>query len=456
MKHNREPCPNMDYSATEPSHWSVTELNQRIRENLEEGFAFVRVRGEVQGWKLASSGHGYFTLGDGASLIRAVIWRTTLRRLSELPKEGAEVLVSGRITTYPQRGEYQLVVEGCRLAGAGLEREKLLQLHARLAAEGLFDAERKRPLPFWPKVVGVVTSPDGAAIHDIIKVLSDRHPGFHLLLSPARVQGNEAPEEIARALAALNADGRAEVIICGRGGGASEDLAAFNSEIVVRAIAACPVPVVSAVGHEVDLTLADLVADQRAATPSAAAEMVLPTRRSLEEGLNTLRERLLRAESLFLQRKSQLLEETRRRLRHPRHRLDEGRFRCEEAMQRLPEAMGRFLERKQLKTALLREGLNQQGKHLPLRWPHARLALLKNQLNLDRLLAEHRARLTRLQARLEAANPHAVLHRGYALIRDDRGRLLRQPSQCHPGDLLTLQLDCGQIDVQVIETRIKP
>ncbi|MBF0126979.1 MAG: exodeoxyribonuclease VII large subunit, partial [Magnetococcales bacterium] len=255
---------------------TVTQLNEGIREILEEGFPYLQVRGEITDWKIHPSGHIYFSLMDTQSRIRAVVWRGNRARIATLPKAGDAVLVTGRIAVYTPRGEYQLIVEGLRLDGAGGEREKMRLLHARLSAEGVFDQARKRPIPFLPAAIGVVTSASGAALHDISRTLERRFPSCHLILAHARVQGEGAPEEIVLALERLIVDGRAEVIICGRGGGSVEDLAAFNSELLLRAIAASPVPVISAVGHEVDLTLADLVADWRAATPSAAAERVLP------------------------------------------------------------------------------------------------------------------------------------------------------------------------------------
>ncbi|MBF0340630.1 MAG: exodeoxyribonuclease VII large subunit, partial [Magnetococcales bacterium] len=271
---------------------TVSQLNEEIRYLLEEGYPYLQVRGEITDWKMAPSGHIYFSLMDAQARIRAVIWKATRFRITALPRSGDAVIVTGRISVYPPRGEYQLVVEGLRPDGAGGEREKLLLLHARLAAEGLFEPGRKRPLPLLPRAVGVVTSASGAAIHDITRTLDRRFPGYHLILVHARVQGEGAPEEIVRALRRLAEDGRAEVILCGRGGGSAEDLAAFNSEIVVRAIAASPMPVISAVGHEIDTTLADLVADARASTPSAAAEMILPEADMLLARLNNCASRL--------------------------------------------------------------------------------------------------------------------------------------------------------------------
>ncbi|MBF0124095.1 MAG: exodeoxyribonuclease VII large subunit [Magnetococcales bacterium] len=386
---------------------TVTALNERIRETLEQSFPYVKVQGEVVSIRQPASGHIYLTLIDATSQIRAVVWRTTVRRLTTPLVEGHRFLITGHVDAYPPRGEYQLVIEGVQAVGAGLERERLLQLHARISAEGLFDGARKRPLPLLPATIGVVTSASGAALQDIIKVLKERCAGVCLLLAPATVQGAQAPLAIAAALHQLNQDGRAEVILCGRGGGSADDLSAFNSEEVVRAIATSAIPVISAVGHEIDLTLADLVADQRAATPSAAAEMAMADSNSLALQLAGLRHRLQRSIQSLCRHNRQILTSQQLRLRHPRQLIDHHRRRCDELLERLMNA----------------RSIPQQKRHY----------------------------LISLQQRLMALAPQAILRRGYAIVTTEDGNLVRHSDQIGVGTSLHVALAQAALRVVVTE-----
>ncbi len=430
---------------------SVAELTHMIRGLLEDAFPHVRVRGEISTLRKPSSGHLYFTLGDGEAQIRAVVWRTGAARLPAPPRDGDAVLVTGRLAVYPPRGEYQLIVEGLESAGSGDERERLLQLHARLAREGLFEESRKRSLPLLPGVVGVVTSPGGAVIHDIIQVLERRFPGFHLLLAPARVQGEEAPAEIVRALAALNADGRAEVIICGRGGGSAEDLAAFNTEIVVRAIAGSRAPVISAVGHEVDITLADLAADLRCPTPSVAAERVLPERAVLLERIAALDRRLVRAMAGLLERQRQRLRLARARIIDPRRRLEAARQRTDELGERLLRALQVRIQSRHVRLDGLTDRLTvwPTGAWLPLRRQRLAISTRGLQRAMQSQLAGRRQRLSAAQARLRSLDPGSILARGYAIVRDGQGRILRSPATLAPRDPLHITLADGAVTARV-------
>ena len=434
---------------------SVAELNERIRDLLESELPFVRVRGEITDLRAPASGHLYFSLIDGESRIRAVVWRATRRRLNHPPGNGDAVLVTGRVAVYAPRGEYQLVVEGLRADGAGTERERFLKLYRRLAEEGLFEESRKRPLPFLPRVIGVVTSGSGAALHDIIRVLDHRFPDYLLLLAPARVQGAEAPGEIAAALNRLVADGRAQVIICGRGGGSAEDLATFNSETVCRAIAACPIPVVSAVGHEVDLTLADLAADLRAPTPSAAAERIMPEKRTLAASVATLRERNIQAVAGHLRRHRLRWQVLQKGVVHPRRTIDAARFRCDELSQRLVAAASRLTGRQQAALVGIDQRLalwrhNRALTRCRTRTDHGREALARA---MGHDLARHRQRLESLTTRLRAVSPLAVLERGYALVRDGTGGVVRNTDRLHPGDSIHVTLAAGALDAQIIQVR---
>lgn len=276
---------------------SITEISRALKQTVEQRFGFVRVRGELSGVKRAASGHVYLALKDEKAVLDGVMWRGTADRLSFRPEDGLEVVASGKLTTYPGRSKYQIVIESLEIAGEGALLALLEKTRARLAAEGLFAPERKRQLPFLPRRIGVVTSPTGAVIRDILHRLADRFPS-HVAVWPVLVQGQGAAEQVAAAVRgfhALPAGERPDLLIVARGGGSIEDLWAFNEEVVVRAIAASPIPTISAVGHETDTTLADFAADRRAPTPTAAAEMAVPVRRELAATLDDLAARKKRA-----------------------------------------------------------------------------------------------------------------------------------------------------------------
>ena len=437
---------------------SVAELNERIRALLEEGFPHVRVRGEISDLRAPASGHVYFQLIDRQSRLRAVVWRGTRARLGMIPRSGEAVMVTGRIVVYPPRGEYQLIVEAMRPDGAGAERERFLRLFSQLKAEGLFDEKNKRPLPFLPQTIGVVTSASGAAIHDILKVLERRFPGFHLILCHATVQGDQAPAEICAALDTLVRDGRSQVIICGRGGGSADDLSCFNTEIVARAIANSPIPVVSAVGHEVDLTLADLAADARAPTPSAAAERVMPDRGPLVARINTLQQRLFQGLRNQHKKEQQRLDHLRNRMRHPQRHLEQNRLRCDELTQRLILAAHPPLRRHQQTLAALANRLHA--------WPNsgyfvlrrARLGHAKEQLPTAarHLLARHRQGVLNLVARLEGVSPVAILQRGYAIVRDQKEQIVRDSQTLTRGEILRITLSRGTLEAVITQIEEPP
>lgn len=433
---------------------TVTQINEQIRTLLEDAFPFVRVRGEISDLHQPPSGHIYFTLVDAQSRIRAVVWRGSRPRLRLVPRAGESVLVTGRVAAYSPRGEYQLVVEGMQSGGGGTERERFLQLFATLQAEGLLADARKKPLPFLPETIGVVTSASGAAIHDIMRVLDTRFPGYHLLLAHARVQGEGAIEEIVAALQGLIADGRAQVIICGRGGGSAEDLAAFNSEAVARAIAASPIPIISAVGHEVDLTLADLVADFRAATPSAAAERVMPEKRVLLANLSDLRQRLLRAALAQVVSYRTQVQMRQQRLLHPRRRLEFFRVRCDDLLQRILSAEQYALVRRRQRLDSVQNRLSLWGRGAFLGLLHTRFRHLSERLNrgIGHHLHRSRQRVVVLESRLHGVSPLAVLQRGYGIIYDSSGRVLRRADTVSVGEQLQIVLAQGAL-VAVVHSR---
>jgi exodeoxyribonuclease VII large subunit len=413
---------------------SVSELTHRLQEVLEDRFPAVWVEGEISNYRLYGSGHAYFTLKDAESQIRAVLFRNRGRRIKFEPADGLHVMAFGSIEVYPQRGEYQLVIELLEPKGLGALQLAFDQLKTRLQAEGLFDQARKRELPRFPRKIGVVTSPSGAAIRDILRVIGRRFGDLHIVIAPARVQGDGAAEEIAHGLRDLNALGGVDVIIVGRGGGSLEDLWAFNEEIVARAIAASKVPVVSAVGHEVDYTIADFVADLRAPTPSAAAELVVREKQAVVDTLAQLRARL---ERFAL-----------RPLRDLERRVDELAARLRREMR---NELGRANHRVTLATRALRASD-----------PVARVA--RDRHRLDSLQARmvtllHRRRdraryaLQTAVGRLDSLSPLAVLGRGYSLTRTPAGDIVHSPAQVRVGDVIRVLLQRGSLDARVTETR---
>lgn len=410
----------------------MAQLNRRARALLEREVGSVWVEAEVVDATRARSGHLYFTLADadGQAQVSAVMWKGQAMRYGALVERGLTLLAHGRVTLYEPRGSYQLVVDRVEEAGAGLKARRLAELRARLEAEGLFDPGRKRPLPQIPRCVGLVTSRSGAAIRDVIKVASRRFP-VRLLLAHAQVQGEAAPAEIAAALARLARVAEVEVVIVGRGGGSSEDLDAFNSEAVVRAIAAHPVPVVSAVGHEIDVTLADLAADRRAATPSEAAEIVAPEIEGLREQLAEVRADLAKVARLRLAAaRDRLARRTvRLRSRDPRVRLRQGLERLSRARERLARWPELALSRARGDLAAASEGMH--------RWP-------------EPTLARAAGRLGALAARLDALSPLASLERGYSIVRrlPDRS-VVRAADQAPPGTRVDVTLSGGSLECTV-------
>ena len=390
--------------------WTVTELTARIRHRLESDARLqqVWVRGEINSCKRHSSGHLYFTLQDEGASLRCVMFRSAARHLPFLPEDGMAVVAAGRIGVYEPGGVYQLYVETLEPDGLGALYLALEQRKRRLQQEGLFDPARKRPLPRLPRCIGVVTSADGAALRDIIRVATRRNPRVRLVVAPVPVQGEGAAEAIAAAIRRFDRWGQADVLIVGRGGGAREDLWAFNEEVVVRAVAAASVPVISAVGHEVDVTLCDLAADVRAPTPSAAAELAVPEWAPLVERVQELHQRLAAA--------------TRARLREARHHL--ARLAASRGLQHPRDR----LERQRQRVQDLHRELARQGRlHL----------------------ARERQRLEAAAGRLQALSPLAVLARGYSITRDAAGRIVRDAAAVTPGDPIEVLLARGRLQARV-------
>lgn len=438
-----------------PRALSVREAVELANRTLERGVASVWVEGEVSGLSLPRSGHAYFTLKDASAALPCAMWATSLRRIRFRLEEGQRLRVLGRMGIYANTGRFQFYVERAEPAGLGELTLALEQLKAKLADEGLFAPERKRPLPPWPRIVGVVTSPSGAAVHDIVKVIRRRMP-TRVLLSPAKVQGPEAPYELTTALRRLCRVPGVDVIILGRGGGSLEDLWAFNHEGLARAVASCPIPVVSAVGHEVDVTICDLVADRRAATPSHAGELVVPDRAALLERVHDRQRRLLRA----VERRTLDLGA---RLHGASNRLERwGRGWARREREHLDDARRRLIHEIEGELEHHRERLDALARRLDAVHPRARIAAERRRLHeLERrlvragkgLTSEHRPRLARAAGKLDALSPLAVLARGYALVDDPaRGRLIRDAADVEIGDPLRVRLARGSVDVEVRAT----
>lgn len=437
---------------------SVTALTRLIKETLGDRFPAVWVKGELSGFKRSDRGHLYFSLKDGTTaLLDCVMWKTAAGRLTFEPRDGTEVEAFGAISVYEPRGRYQLVVEHVRPGGLGALLLALEELKRRLQAEGLFDPARKRPLPRYPMRIGLVTSPVGAAVHDLVKVLQSRWPPIGIVLAPVRAQGEGAAQEIAAAIERFNHYMKVDLLIVGRGGGSLEDLWAFNEEMVVRAIAASALPVMTAIGHEVDWTLADLVADVRAATPSNAAEIAVRDHREV-------RHHIAMGEARGSRALRQTLESRRRRLRELTEKY--GFRRQRDALgfwqQRVDDLLERLQARARDVLAAARRRLGAVETRYGLReWPRT-LAARRGDVgtSLERLAAAvaaltraRRDRVTGFQDRLRALSPRLVLERGYCLVRRPDGTLLRAADGLAVGDSITIELARGEADARVEAVR---
>ncbi len=437
---------------TAPRVLTVAELARRIQHALEGGLDGVWVVGEISNFRAAPSGHYYFTLKDEEAQLAAVLFRSAAARIRFRPSDGLEVVAGGRVRLYEARGTLQLYVESLEPRGLGALRLQLQQLRDKLAAEGLLAAERKRPLPYLPRCVGVVTALGGAAIHDILTMLRARFPNLRVIVRPVRVQGLGAEREIAAGIHEIGAVPEVEVLIVGRGGGSVEDLWAFNDESVARAIAGCRVPVVSAVGHEIDVTIADLVADARAPTPTAAAELVVPLERELVAKLEEHRRALERALERHLERGYRIVRSLRARLRDPRGAIRSAGARTIEIRLRLLRAARRAL-------AGSRESVIGFEQRLLFSSPARRVAGDRARIEeaVPRLSASmrHRAaiareRLARLAASLSSLSPLGVLERGYAVVWKTAGATpLRAASEVQPGEELRIRLARGGLRARV-------
>ncbi len=433
--------------------WKVRDLVAAVRTHIEREYCDAWVEGEISNFRAPESGHLYFTLKDGNAQLRVVMFRSSARLLRFRPADGLQVLVRGRITIYEDRGELQISAEYMEPKGAGSLQLAFEQLKAKLRAEGLFAAERKKPIPSLPTRIGIVTSIQAAALRDILNILARRHHSANVLLYPAQVQGEGASLEVAAGVRYFNRQHSADVIIVARGGGSAEDLAAFNDEGLARTVANSEIPVISAVGHETDFTIIDFVADLRAPTPSAAAELVIRSRQEIENLTASLEERLARATRYRLLVRRQALTELAQHgafarmtqaIHQREQRLDDLAHRMEASERERLESLRRRFET--LSAAIrhydLRLVLSGTRKELE-SWTAALAAVMRN------VVLQHRVRSERLHTALESLSPLAILDRGYALVFDSQGKLLKDASRVEIGDAVSARLARGQIEASV-------
>jgi exodeoxyribonuclease VII large subunit len=410
---------------------SVSEISATLKRHVEQGFSHVRIRGEISGFKRAASGHLYLSLKDEGARIDGVMWKGGAGRLAFVPQDGVEVIATGKLTTYPGRSSYQIVIDTMEVAGEGALLAMLEKLKVKLGAEGLFDPARKRPLPFLPRTIGVITSPTGAVIRDILHRLADRCP-TRVIVWPVLVQGQGSAQQVAAAVSgfsAMQGADRPDLIIVARGGGSIEDLWGFNEEIVVRAIAAATIPVISAVGHETDTTLCDFAADVRAPTPTAAAELAVPVRAELLAGLQSSQARALRAVRRHAERADERLLSTARRLPSLDSLLGPQR-------QKVDDWGGR-----------LRRGLSHRLSNAS--GALAQISSVLRPVMLTQKLANSEQKLRQLWRLAESLHPETPLKRGYVLVKDRHGAVISNAAKANRAKSLTLTFVDGDVPVRV-------
>lgn len=442
------------YPDTRPRALSVSELNHQARHLLEASFLQVWVEGELSGFARPSSGHWYFSLKDKKCQVRCAMFRGANQRLRTPPREGDQIRIRGKVTLYENRGDFQIVVEHMEPAGLGPLQQAFDALKMKLQAEGLFDPARKKPIPATPRHIGVVTSPTGAAIHDILTVLARRCPAIPVTLYPTAVQGNAATADIIRAIGQAQRHNVADVLIIGRGGGSLEDLWCFNEEAVARAIAECTIPTVSAVGHEVDVTIADFVADLRAPTPSAAAEKISPDQKDWLRRLHEQQLRLSQSARRQLQRMETRLEHLSARLRDPRRELQAKAQRMDELDMRLNQRIRQKLEQQGVRVDHLNQRLSAQSPARTLITANDRVVQLNQRLDasMRQHLKQQREQLQHMAQTLQVVSPLATLGRGYAIVKDDQGQIVRRADQLTAGQSIKAHLGQGSVYAEVTGT----
>jgi exodeoxyribonuclease VII large subunit len=436
--------------------FTVTEIAAAVKRTVEETFGRVRIRGEICEFKLAASGHAYLRLKDTGAIIDAVIWRGTVQKLGLKPEDGMEVIATGRVTTYANRSSYQLIIDSVELAGQGALLKLIEERKKLLAAEGLFDEARKRALPFLPDIIGVVTSPTGAVIRDILHRLAERFPR-HVLIWPVPVQGEGAAEKIAaaiegfNALTVMSAVPRPDLLIVARGGGSLEDLMAFNEEVVVRAAAHSAIPLISAVGHETDTTLIDYASDRRAPTPTAAAEMAVPVRRDLIETVSERGHRLLSCAGRFLTEREEKVRNCGRLLGDPSRLLEGPTQSLDRCGERLNSALSLYIRQEQNKLTHAAGGLRAATIRARVRECEARLKEEARALRGtgERLLDAPTRALQLATKLLENLSYKSVLDRGFAVVRDASGHAVTLAAAAAPGAHVAIEFADGTLPATI-------
>lgn len=435
--------------------FTVSRLNTTVRQLLEKEMGLVWISAEISNFTQPASGHWYFTLKDDGAQVRCAMFRNSNRRVTFRPQHGQQVLVRANITLYEPRGDYQLIAESMHPAGEGLLQQQFELLKAKLATEGLFDPQHKQPLPEPARQVGVITSSTGAALHDVLRVLHRRDPSLPVVIYPTVVQGVDAPAAIVRAIEIANLRNECDVLIVGRGGGSLEDLWGFNDERVARAIFASRIPIVSAVGHETDVTIADFVADLRAPTPSAAAEIVSRNQLELLRQLQSQQQRLEMAMDYYLARQQRLYSRLEHRLQQQHPQLSLARQQT--ALFRLQQRLGEAMENR------LRQATRQQDRlshRLNAQQPQQRLFEAQKQLQswqyrlqqgMTKQLSTSKQHFGQLVAQLEGVSPLATLARGFSVTTDTAGQVVKKTGQLQSGDLLRTRLDDGWVESQVTQ-----
>jgi exodeoxyribonuclease VII large subunit len=433
--------------------WKVRDLVAAVRSHLEREYSDAWVEGEISNFRAPESGHLYFTLKDGNAQIRVVMFRSSARLLRFRPADGLQVAVRGRVTVYEDRGELQISADYIEPKGAGSLQLAFEQLKAKLEAEGLFAAERKKPIPALPTRIGIVTSAQAAALRDILNVLERRHRSVNVLIYPAQVQGDAASHEVAAGVRYFNQHDNVDVIVVARGGGSVEDLAAFNNEALARLLAASEIPVISAVGHETDFTIVDFVADLRAPTPSAAAELVIRSRQEIEDQAAALHERLSRAMRYRLLIGRQALTELAQHGAFARmmELIHQRQQKLDDLTHRMELAERQLLEQKRRRWELVSAAVRHYDLRLVLSGMRKELASSTSALVavMRNVLLQHRVRSERLQTVLESLSPLAILERGYALVFDSEGKLLKDAHRVMVGEEISARLAHGQIQAAV-------
>jgi len=432
---------------------SVSELNRQARTLLERSFLTIQVEGEISNFVRPSSGHWYFTLKDDKAQVRCAMFKNRNQLIKPAPKQGDKVVVRAKVSLYEGRGDYQLICDFMESSGSGSLQAAFEELKLKLQAEGLFDSKHKKPIPAHPSHIGIITSKTGAAVHDILTVLKRRFPGLPITIYPTSVQGDEAPAQICKAIILAEVHQTCDVLILGRGGGSLEDLWAFNTEDVARTVFDCDIPIISAVGHEVDVVITDFIADTRAPTPSAAAEMLSPDQHQLKQRLALLEQRLIRHIEQKLKTAALNIQHSKTRLRHPGQKLNEQAQRLDHLEAKLLNGINaKIINAKHQQQQLLsRVKALSPTKLLPLKEEQIHSLQQRLTQSIHTLLQQKSFKLGSLSSQLNTVSPLATLERGYAIVKDEHGTVIQDASTTQKGDVIESQLYKGRLRCRVDE-----